>query len=408
MAIVFFSAGGSPWRHAVVPVQEYTRVCSAEREFGAAKLFIPRGHAILDTDAVDENGGTLIRIDHALLPSWYGIQEGPMDQGPNGWSFEATEIGILLKYNDVPSFELNGPYTAGEIIKRAFALLTDKQRGGIAPGSFVEGPPLIPTFESDGGPFAGLLTELADQSGQEWEIVEGSGGNLVLNWIAPRGQVYEPLLTEGHDLVNVHRIPDTSTLVRRVRARNTSTGAEGSVSAPELADDPLAQTVTITSDQTSVMALENVAQIHLDQHRYRSVRYRFGVRGHWTRTTVDITIPSTDTGLLWDSGEWDVGVWDGGEPEASTTTMQVFSAPAWAIRPGDYLRAVCPSAGKSGATVTLRVMKVTFGDAFSEPVFECQEIMPIDPTQLAVRTYRGQRQLAQPATVPRLLATVAS
>lgn len=408
MATVWFSANGSPWYQATVPIAEYTRTCAAEREFGSAKGFIPRDSPVMDTDAIDEDGGTLIKIEHALLPTWYGIMEGRPEQGSEGWGFEATEIGILLKYNDVPAFAMGGPATAGQIVKRAFDALTDWQRAGIRPGSFVEGPPLIPDYETDGTQFASILTEMSDASGQEWEIVENTDGALDLNWIAPRGAMYEPVLTEGWDLANVRRLPDTSTLVRRVRAVNTDTGFVGEATAPELAGNRLAQTVTITSDQTTIQALETAAQMHLDRHSFKNVRYTFGVRGRWTRSAVDVTVPSNDAASLYDSARFDIDTFDGGGSTSSTTTIQVFSAPAWAIRPGDYLRAVCPSAGKVGTTILARVMRITFGDGYAAPVFECQEIMPVDAAQLAVRSYRGQRSLAHAQTVPRLLAQVAS
>jgi len=406
MDALFKAPGALGWFAATVAIPEYSFISASTREFGRATIGFSFDDPVIRNGAISEIGGTLVKIPHEQLGDWLGVQIEPLRQTDQGWEMTAHQIGILLRNRLVPNVFVPQGAPAGLIAEAAIReSIRASSSTPLTSGSYLVAAPVIEGFTAAYRPLIDVLADLADQSGQEWEITE----DLVINWVSSAGRLFDDVLVEGRDLAFIDREVDASPLVGRVIARGTN-GATRTATAEELIGNPTAREIGVSVSVTSPTAIQVAANRRLDLGRSPTIRYTFGLVPHFEIETILITDPEPQT--LLGAGQ---PLFGGGEeleaqipPMIPGGTALMLDWPTWAIREGDLVSCVVPSAGLAGETILGRVLSRTYGDAYEYPVITVHWVPRVDDLTLPVILSTQTVHYARPESWNRKIAALAA
>lgn len=356
-----------PWA-GEIGISDYTTVAVSGRAYGQARFTLPRSHGLITDTTLQSLAGFSLTIKAATIQPWQGVQLDDPGQDGNRWNLTCVQIGQLLKQITVPTGKVhtftNVP--AGLIARRALELsLPAYPAVPLVAGAFSEAPPLVESVTFDGQSLDSLFTDLMDRSGQEYEITEAGA----VNWIATTGDLYEPVLTEGYDFILESFQEQEQPPVVRVFVTDQR-GYTAEVFAPEHAGNLRARVMRERRDTASSAETNSVADALLAAGRLPRSLARIGLLP--AGGTLAITIPGGGgVPTLYNAALYDVDTYDasGGFADLSAE-YPIVNAPHWAIRCGDLVRLIAPSAGLRGNTGLYRVRSITFGDAHAYPVLD--------------------------------------
>lgn len=232
------------------------------REFGTADFSIPRAHPSLTYAALGSylrlGGGSLVEIETPSLGLWRGIIATPVWSAA-GVQVHAMHITYLLNVRIVARSRVLSNLTAGAI----FAAGVNDALNGIGaqvlrPGTFLEAAPVIPSYEFRGQPLAQVGTDLNQATGQEWRISDDGA----ISWIPPRGTLYERLMCDDGDIVDVVKSVDGTEQAAEFIARDNA-GHEYIAVAGNAADSLLRRQQLVSVNTVSAGAAGLAAEAAL-------------------------------------------------------------------------------------------------------------------------------------------------
>lgn len=363
-----------------IAVSDYTWTSAAARSHGQARVGIERDHPLIDNSAITSLSGVQLRIPHGLLGDWSGIQIGEHGHGERLWRLQAYQISQLLNHLTVPPqttpyYNLPAGVIAKEALRRALA---DAPAGvPLYEGWFSEAPPIVEAFQFSDQTVGQVFTQLMDLTGQEYQISETGR----VDWVAPVGDYYPTVLTEGYDFTLLDFAPSSETPVRRVIVTDQR-GEQAIADAAEHATNVTARVVRQRADTANVSETRAVAEGLLAVGRLTSAVYTIGLLPKGG--TITVTLPGGD-GILYGEELYGDGVYGGGGFDGPSVNWPIIDAPHWSgIREGDFVRLIAPGANLRGEAPLCRVLSRTFGDAHLIPTLTLVSVP--QPTAATVGT----------------------
>lgn len=374
-----------------IPVSDYTWESAASRAYGQAQVQLERDHPLATDTTIASLRGTRVAIPHELMGAWTGVQMGRLGHGAATWGLPCYQVQALFKQLSVPSdpsvVYRNVP--AGVVAKRALTLALAQAPGAarhLRPGFFTEAPPLVEAITFESQSLDSIFSQLMDLTGQEFQVREDGR----VDWTAPTGGLYETVLTEGYDFVLIGYQEAAEAPVGMVIVTDQR-GQVETATAPEHALDPTARVVRTRADTTSAIETRVVAEGLLAAGRVTPAVYEIGLLP--AGGTIVITIPGGDgIPTLYGEALYGVSVYgsEGGFADLEAE-YPIVNAPHWsALREGEIVRLIAPSAGLRGEAPLCRVLSRTFGDAHTYPRLKLVSIPPWTAQTLqAARELRG-------------------
>jgi hypothetical protein len=269
-----------------------------------------------------------------------------------------------------------GNLPAGVIARKALEAALALANVPIVLGAFVEAAPLVESYQFTGQTLDELFQDLMTITGQEWEITPAG----VVNWLPQVGTYYETVLTEGYDFCLLDFDEAEDSPVGAVVVTDQRGNSSVPAIAREHARDITARIVSIRADTTSTAATNLLAESLLNEGRIVRTVAKIGLYPQGGTLPITIPGPSSSGGegfalmgggfVLMGGGFPLMGGSGGGSSGTVAMDWPTFAAPNWAIRPGDYVRIIAPSAGVRGDAGLYRVRGITFGDSYRYPVLD--------------------------------------
>lgn len=184
---------------------EPTWEASGGQSIGSARLRIPRESAAWSADVISESGGFLVDI---LTPAgkWLGIADAPTwTANGSGMDVRAQHVTAWAKTRHVSASRTFVGCTAGAIVRRAVAdALVGLGSVPVTIGTIVEAPPVIALYEFKRQSLLSVLTDMQDQTGQQWVIDD----LLRFSWRQQVGRYREvTIIDDGKYVGNLQRTP---------------------------------------------------------------------------------------------------------------------------------------------------------------------------------------------------------
>lgn len=200
-------------------VTSVTWTHATARAFGQAEINIPRNSPAFSASYVNEDGGSSVTITDGVLGTWRGVVLKPVI-GAWGMRLSCIELMGLGQYRHVAPKGRFRYLPAGAVVRQAFFdAFGALARSPLQPGGFCESEPLLPDYKFTGQTFAAVLSDLMDDTGQEWRV-DTSG---LFHWGGQTGSVYAVHLCDDGDVIDGEREADVTNRVAEVIARGTGT-----------------------------------------------------------------------------------------------------------------------------------------------------------------------------------------